>query len=638
MKKKVSLVSLGCPKNLVDAEVMLGHLPADRFEIVTDEAQADIIIVNTCSFIKEAKEESVETILEVADFKSRGRCRHLVVTGCLPQRYREDLAEELPEVDLFMGTSDAPRIVELLDALAGRGEALQAVGEADFLYDHTTPRVRSSPFYSTYVKIAEGCANHCSYCIIPQLRGSLRSRSIESVTSEVRRLVEAGVKEINLIAQDITAFGADREDGSRLESLLRELVKIDGLHWLRLLYAYPDGISDELLELIAGEEKICKYLDIPLQHIDDNVLGLMNRRVDQAAIRQLLERVRRRIPEVTLRTSFIVGFPGETEEQFARLLDFVNEGHFERVGVFRYSREEGTAAAALPVQIPERVKKIRYGKLMKAQGRVSFRKNRALVGRIEPVLVEGFSEETELLLRGRCIRQAPDVDGQVYITAGQAAVGDIVRLKITDSSEYDLIGEIVEEGKGRRGERLAEEPNQPSPTIFFRQPDSCFPVSKPVKNILIVRAPDRRPGGRGGLAAPGLRAAAGRSPADSDGHGGRGHRLRPRPRAPGGGGDRRFRRNGAHRCAHGAGRGQRPIAPFAVGRRRRGGAGDRRGDRPRFEGGKSLRRRLRHDPRAAQGAVEHRRGTPAGSGAGGNPPGPCRHRSGRPAAGRQTGE
>ncbi len=443
-KQKVALVSLGCPKNLVDAEVMLGHLPVERFEITTDEAQADIIIVNTCSFIKEAKEESVETILEVADFKKKGSCRKLVVSGCLPQRYQDELSRELPEVDLFMGTGDAPRIVELLDA-AVEGERMPvAVGMAEYLYDHTTPRVKSSPFYSTYVKIAEGCANHCSYCIIPQLRGTLRSRSIASVVAEVKRLVAEGVKEVNLIAQDVTAFGADREDGARLEDLLRELVKIEDLQWLRLLYAYPDGISDELIELIAGEEKICKYLDLPLQHIDDSILAMMNRRVDQAGIRDLLRRLRRRIPGVTLRTSFIVGFPGETETQFERLLEFVNEGHFERVGVFRYSREEGTAAAGLENQVPERVKKSRYQKLMKAQKRVSFRKNRAQVGSTEMVLVEGYSEETDLLLRGRSSRQAPDVDGQVYVTAGQANIGDIVKLRITDSSDYDLIGEIVE--------------------------------------------------------------------------------------------------------------------------------------------------------------------------------------------------
>ncbi len=447
MKQKIALVSLGCPKNLVDAEIMLGHLPLDRFEIITDEAKADIIIVNTCSFIQEAKEESIETILELAEYKRQGACRMLVVTGCLPQRYQEELPRELPEVDLFLGTGEGPRIVELLEAWAAAEGTMQVIGAPDFLYDHTTPRAKSSPFYTTYVKIADGCGNHCSYCVIPTLRGALRSRTIPSVVAEVRRLVDDGVREINLIAQDITAFGRDLGDGTRLEDLLRELVRIDGLRWLRLLYAYPDGISDELLDLIAGEEKLCNYLDIPLQHVDDGILAQMNRRIDRAGIDDLLTRIRSRIPEVTLRTSFIVGFPGETEGQFRRLLDFINEGHFERVGVFRYSREEGTLAAAMPEQIPERVKKSRQHKLMKAQSRVSFRMNRRLVGRIEPVLVEGYSEETELLLRGRSIRQAPDIDGQVYITAGRADVGAIVPLRITDSSEYDLIGEIVEDLK-----------------------------------------------------------------------------------------------------------------------------------------------------------------------------------------------
>jgi len=441
VKQKICLVSLGCAKNLVDAEVMLGHLPADRYEIVTEEALADIIVINTCTFIDEAKEESVETILNAAEFKQTGQCRLLVVAGCMPQRYRDELAKELPEVDLFIGTGEAPRIVELLEGKGPVGR--REIGLPEFLYDDTTPRLRSSPFYSTYVKIAEGCNNCCSYCIIPEVRGTLRSRSIASVTAEVRSLVAEGVKEINLIAQDVTAFGLDRGNRSELVDLLKELVQIDGLNWLRLLYAYPDGISDELLDLIAAEEKICNYLDVPLQHIDDTILSQMSRRVDEAAIRNLLQRIRSRIPDVTLRTSFIVGFPGETDYQFNHLLAFVNEGHFERVGVFRYSREEGTPAARLDEQVPPRIKRARYHKLMKAQSRVAFRKNRALVGQIEPVLVEGVSEETELLLRGRSVRQAPDVDGQVYITAGRAEIGDIVPLRITDSSEYDLIGAIV---------------------------------------------------------------------------------------------------------------------------------------------------------------------------------------------------
>ncbi len=447
-KQKVCMVSLGCAKNLVDAEVMLGYLPADRFEIVTEEKKAEIIIVNTCAFIGDAKEESVETILEVADQKKNGCCKLLVVAGCLSQRHPRELAEELPEVDIFMGPGDVPRIVELIDAWKNGTSVLQAVGLPDYLYDHDSPRVKSSPFYSTYVKIAEGCDNHCSYCVIPQLRGSLRSRSIASVEIEVRRLVADGVQEVNLIAQDLTAYGADRQDGARLEDLLKALVKIDDLRWIRLLYAYPDGISDELLEIMATEEKICNYLDVPLQHLDDKVLSLMNRRIDEAGVRALIARIRKRLPEITLRTSFIVGFPGETEQQFANLLAFVNEGHFDRVGVFRYSREDGTPAASLPDQVPERIKKAREQKLMKAQQRVSFRRNRALVGRIEQVLVEGYSEETDLLLSGRSVRQAPDIDGQVYITAGQAAVGSIVPLRITDSSDYDLIGEIVEDDEG----------------------------------------------------------------------------------------------------------------------------------------------------------------------------------------------
>ncbi len=444
-KLRVSLVSLGCPKNLVDAEVMLGHLPAQRFDIIVDESQADIIIVNTCSFINDAKEESIDTILEVADYKETGACRMLIVSGCLPQRYQEDLQQQLPEVDLFLGVSEGARIVELIDRQLGSDSSTLEIGAPDYLYDHTTPRVNSSPAYTSYVKIAEGCSNRCSYCIIPQLRGDLRSRSIASVVTEVRALAAQGVTEINLIAQDITAYGRDRQDGATIEGLLKELVKVEEIVWIRLLYAYPDGVSDELIELIATQEKICNYLDLPLQHIDDAILKQMNRRLGEQDVRELLQRMRTRIPDLTLRTSFIVGFPGESREQFEKLLTFVEEGHFERVGVFRYSREEGTPAAAFPHQVPAPTKKSRLNKLMKAQARVSFAKNRALVGRVEQVLIEGYSDETDLLLKGRSARQAPDIDGQYLITAGHADVGEYVSLKITDSSEYDLIGEMIEE-------------------------------------------------------------------------------------------------------------------------------------------------------------------------------------------------
>ena len=444
-KLKVSLVSLGCPKNLVDSEVMLGHLPLDRYEIILDESQADIIIVNTCAFINDAKEESVDTILEVSDYKEEGNCKLLVVAGCLPQRYQNVLKEQLPEVDLFLGTAEGPKIVELIEQQLQNDAPVEKIGVPDYLYDHETPRVNSSPTYTSYVKIAEGCSNHCSYCIIPQLRGKLRSRSIASVVAEAHHLADQGVTEIVLIAQDITDFGADRDDGATLEKLLKELVAIEKIVWIRLLYAYPDGITSELIELIATEEKICNYLDLPLQHIDDHILTQMNRHLDEKQTRELVQRLRDRIPDLTLRTSFIVGFPGETREQFDKLLTFVKEGHFERVGVFRYSREEGTTAAKLPEQVPARTKTSRLNKLMKAQARVSFGKNRSLVGRVEQVLVEGYSEETDLLLKGRSARQAPDIDGQYLITSGVADVGEYVQLKITDSSEYDLIGEIVED-------------------------------------------------------------------------------------------------------------------------------------------------------------------------------------------------
>jgi ribosomal protein S12 methylthiotransferase len=440
------MVSLGCPKNLVDAEVMLGQLPPEHYEIVTDESQADIIIVNTCAFINDAKEESIDTILEMADYKEEGgNCKMLIVTGCLPQRYQETLHEQLPEVDMFLGTSEGVRIVELIEEYLRTGSPEVEIGQPDYLYDHETLRVNSSPSYTSYVKIAEGCSNFCSYCIIPQLRGRLRSRSIESLVVECRRLVEQGVTEINLIAQDITAFGRDRDDGATLEKLLGELVKIDKLVWLRLLYAYPEGVTDELLDLIAKEDKICNYLDLPFQHIDDQVLKNMNRRLGEAGSRKLIERIRQRVPDMTLRTSFIVGFPGETREQFDKLLQFVQEGHFERVGVFRYSREEGTPAAKQPNQVPAQTKKSRLNRLMKAQARVSFAKNRELIGTTEKVLVEGYSEETDLLLKGRSERQAADIDGQFLITSGHANIGDYVELKITDSSEYDLIGEMVED-------------------------------------------------------------------------------------------------------------------------------------------------------------------------------------------------
>ncbi len=444
IREKVSMVSLGCPKNLVDAEVMLGFLDREGYAITTDEKDADIIIVNTCSFIKEAKQESIDAILDLADRKHDGRCRLLIVTGCLPQRYQEELCRELPEVDIFVGTGDYPRIAEIIAEKSGTSRQLRYIGDPNFVYDEDSPRLNSSPLYSAYLKIAEGCSNQCAYCVIPSLRGSYRSRPLDGLLVEARRLVAGGARELNIIAQDITRYGRDLEGDVSLEGLLSRLTGIADLSWIRLLYSYPDGISDGLIRLIKEEEKICKYLDLPLQHISDPILKRMNRRSTSAEIRALIAKLRREIPDIALRTSLIVGFPGETEEDFKQLLQFVEEVRFDRLGVFCYSREEGTPAAEMDDQISERVKRDRYKKLMKAQARLSFKRNRRLVGRTEEVIVEGYSEETDLLLRGRCSRQAPDIDGQVYITAGTANVGDIVRMKITDSSDYDLIGEIID--------------------------------------------------------------------------------------------------------------------------------------------------------------------------------------------------
>ncbi len=444
-KQKVSMVSLGCPKNLVDAEVMLGFLDREGYEVTTDEKDADIIIVNTCSFIKEAKQESIDAILDLADRKHDGRCSLLIVTGCLPQRYQEELCRELPEVDIFIGTGDYPRIAEIIREKRDTTEQLCSIGDPEFLYDDSWPRLKSSPLYTAYLKIAEGCSNCCSYCVIPSLRGSYRSRPLDGLLAEARRLVDHGAREINIIAQDITRYGTDLGDGASLETLIRKLAEIEGLRWIRLLYAYPDGITDDLIRLIKEERKVCKYLDIPLQHISDPILAKMNRRSTSRQIRELIANLREEIPEIALRTSLIVGFPGETEDDFKELLHFVDETQFDRLGVFCHSREEGTPAAEMPDQVSERIKRERYKKIMKTQARLSFKRNRRLTGHIEEVLVEGYSEETELLLKGRSSRQAPDIDGQVYITAGTANVGDIVPLRITDSSDYDLIGEIIEQ-------------------------------------------------------------------------------------------------------------------------------------------------------------------------------------------------
>jgi ribosomal protein S12 methylthiotransferase len=347
-------------------------------------------------------------------------------------------------VDIFIGTGDYPRIAEILAEKSGTTGQLRYVGDPDFIYDETLPRLNSSPAWYSYLKIGEGCSNCCSYCIIPTLRGAYRSRPLDALVAEAERLVARGVKEINVISQDITRYGSDMNDGTTLETLVRRLAAIDGLRWIRLLYAYPDGITDDMIALIRDEPKVCKYLDIPIQHISDPILQAMKRRSTEQQIRDLIDTLRREIPDIALRTSLIVGFPGETLEDFSKLMQFVEQVRFDRLGVFCFSKEEGTPAAEMPEQVSERVKRERYRKLMRVQARLSFRHNRTLIGTTEQVIVEGYSEETELLLKGRSSRQAPDIDGQVYITSGTADVGDIITLTITDSSDYDLIGEMVE--------------------------------------------------------------------------------------------------------------------------------------------------------------------------------------------------
>jgi len=444
-KQKVSMVSLGCPKNLVDAEVMLVVLAQQGFEITMDEKEADVIIVNTCSFIKEAREESVDAILDLADRKHDGKCQTLIVAGCLPQRYQEELSKELPEVDILIGTGDYPRIGEILAEYQKQEGTVKYVGDPNYIYDENLPRLNSSPGWYAYLKIGEGCSNCCTYCVIPSLRGAYRSRPMDALVAEAERLVKGGVRELILVSQDITRYGSDMADGSTLAELIRRLAKLEDLKWIRLLYAYPDGISNELIELLKNEPKLCKYLDIPIQHISDNVLRRMKRRSSEEQIRALITRLRDEVPGITLRTSLIVGFPGETVDDFLNLTQFVEKAQFDRLGVFCYSKEDGTAAAEMPDQVSERVKRERHRKLMKAQARVSFRRNRAMVGQIEQVIVEGYSEETELLLKGRTSRQAPDIDGQVYITSGNADIGAIVSCKIVDSSDYDLVAEMLED-------------------------------------------------------------------------------------------------------------------------------------------------------------------------------------------------
>jgi ribosomal protein S12 methylthiotransferase len=442
VNKNIYLISLGCPKNLVDAEHLLGRMVADGWRVVEEPDQAEAILVNTCSFIEAAVSESVEHLLEASRLKREGRLRALVAFGCLPQRYRSELAEAMPEVDLWWGSGAYEELPSALSALLSDGHRPAPDWDRrGFLPVGSGARLRSAPFYRAYLKIAEGCSNRCSYCIIPRLRGPYRSRPLTDLVEEARGLAAQGVRELILVAQDTTAYGRDLGGGD-LAELLDRLADVAGLRWLRIMYAYPEGVTDDLLSVMAGRPEVCPYLDLPLQHASRRVLRRMGRRIDEAPL-DLVERIRSAVPGISLRTTVMVGFPGETEADFQALLDFVQRASFDSLGAFKFSAETGVAAAGFPDQVPQRAKENRRRKIMAVQRRIARAKNRTLIGQTVPVLVEGRSEETDLLLVGRTRGQAPEVDGVVYINRGRASAGDIVPVGITEAHDYDLVGGIA---------------------------------------------------------------------------------------------------------------------------------------------------------------------------------------------------
>ena len=440
---KILFISLGCDKNLVDSEVMLGMLTGKGYEITDDENEADVVVVNTCCFIGDAKEESIHNILEIAELRKAGDIKALIVTGCLAQRYKEEIQTEIPEVDAIIGTTAIDAIVETLeDVLAGQGHNhIEDINRTP-VYDKS--RIVTTGGHYAYLKIAEGCDKRCSYCIIPKVRGNYRSIPMESLLAEARKLVEFGAKELILVAQETTLYGKDLYGEKSLPRLLHELCKIDGLYWIRILYCYPEEITDELIETIRTEEKVCHYLDIPIQHASDNILKRMGRRTNQAELRDMIARLRERIPDICLRTTLITGFPGETQEDHEELMAFVDEMEFDRLGVFTYSAEEDTPAAEFEDQIEEEIKKDRQAEIMELQQEIAFEKAENAVGRTVLAMIEGKLPD-ENAYAARTYMDAPNVDGLVFVqTSRELMTGDFVKVKITGSYEYDLIGEIVE--------------------------------------------------------------------------------------------------------------------------------------------------------------------------------------------------
>jgi len=447
---KVGFISLGCPKNLVDSEVMMGRLKQNGFQITAEAAEADTVVVNTCGFIDSAKKESIEAILEAAKLKTSGKATRLVVAGCLVERYRDQLKAEMPEVDAFIGTSQINDVLSVCDPKTNtRTLPVISLGNqsATYLYDESTPRVLATPSHYAFIKIAEGCDRPCAFCFIPQMRGHFRSRRFGSIIAEAHQLAEEGVKELILVAQDSSRYGEDLGKQDALAHLLRELSHTDGIEWVRVMYTYPTHISDAFLDVLAEEPKAVKYLDMPLQHASQNVLKLMKRGGNRASLDKLIGRVRARVPGIAVRTTFITGFPGETEEDFEELLTFVKNMEFDRVGVFTYSDEEGTPAFGLPQKVDPKIAKQRRVRLMKEQAKISRRKNKARIGKTVHVLFEGESNESELLWQGRMETQAPDIDGCVLINDVPAEFepvpGNFVSVLITEAHEYDLVGRVV---------------------------------------------------------------------------------------------------------------------------------------------------------------------------------------------------
>ncbi|WZL74901.1 30S ribosomal protein S12 methylthiotransferase RimO [Clostridiaceae bacterium 35-E11] len=444
MDFKVFIESLGCAKNLVDSEVMMGLLSQYNYQLVYDKHQAEIIIVNTCGFIESAKQESIDTIIELGRLKIEGNCKMLVVAGCLGERYTKELMEELPEIDAVVGTGNYPEIIEIISETL-KGNKVMKSGNINIEISEDLPRILSTPSYTAYLKIAEGCDNCCTYCIIPKLRGGYRSRKMEHIIREAQDMVSKGVKEIILIAQDTTRYGIDLYGEFKLSMLLKELCQIESLRWIRVLYCYPDVISDELIDTIAEEDKICKYLDLPIQHCNNMILKRMNRQTTKEHILNTIKKLRIKVPNIHLRTSLIVGFPGETSEQFEELKNFVEEVKFDRLGVFTYSQEENTPAAKFDDQVLDVIKDQRRDEIMHIQKEISAQKNMEKLGKVYDILVEEQVEGENVYI-GRTIYDAPEVDGVVYFTTVDLInIGDLVKVKITDALEYDLLGEMLNE-------------------------------------------------------------------------------------------------------------------------------------------------------------------------------------------------